>query len=57
VPIYEYRCRTCGDSFEKLMRRGSDEQPACPSCGQADTDRLISAIARLSRECGPGAST
>ena len=31
MPIYEYSCRDCGTSFEKLVRGGA--AVACPTCG------------------------
>jgi len=35
MPIYEYLCESCGDKFEKLVRRTEEALDAgCPSCGQ-----------------------
>jgi putative FmdB family regulatory protein len=37
MPIYEYVCATCGQSFEKLVRGGRKAREAaveCPACGQ-----------------------
>lgn len=46
MPIYEFTCSKCETKFEKLMKRmGSDEQPACPKCGSAKTDRALSVFA------------
>lgn len=42
MPIYEYRCPSCGHKFEKLVRMGAPA-PACPECGDADVTKLISA--------------
>jgi len=33
VPIYEYRCDECGDSFEILQRMSDDPLAACEKCG------------------------
>jgi putative FmdB family regulatory protein len=33
VPIYEYRCDECGDSFEVLQRMSDDPLVACKKCG------------------------
>lgn len=41
MPIYEYRCETCGHQFEKMVRM-NDDAPPCPSCG-AGVKKLISA--------------
>jgi putative FmdB family regulatory protein len=41
MPIYEYRCRACGEQFEYLLR--SSSPPArCPACASADLEQLIS---------------
>ena len=44
MPIYEYRCDPCAEEFEELVR-GPDAPVACPSCGSADVDRLLSTFA------------
>jgi putative FmdB family regulatory protein len=49
MPIYEYRCRACGVTFEELRSAGDADAPLTCACGQADTARLPSLIAR-----GPG---
>jgi len=33
VPIYEYRCEECGDSFEILQRMSDDPLVTCEKCG------------------------
>jgi putative FmdB family regulatory protein len=58
MPLYEYRCAGCGETFEKLVRMGSNEIPPCPHCGTTNAKRLISTIARTtSGDCGPSGST
>jgi putative FmdB family regulatory protein len=43
MPVYEYRCRHCGTSFEHLLLRASP--PArCPGCSGGDLEQLISAF-------------
>ena len=33
MPIYEFRCTECGQVFEELVMRSSDQQDlACPRC-------------------------
>jgi len=41
MPLFEFRCRACGDDFEVLVR--NRESPCCPECGGAELDRLMSA--------------
>ena len=68
MPIYEFRCDSCGHSFEELIFRQSEvEQLVCPKCGKQQVNRLMSAFSSTSgssagtggaaARCGPGAST
>lgn len=41
MPIYEYRCASCGRDFDR-MQKVSDPSPACPACGAADVSRKVS---------------
>ena len=43
MPIYEYRCQSCGEELEKLQRMSDDPLKDCPACGKPDLKRLISA--------------
>lgn len=46
MPIYEYRCESCGDKFEKLVRRAEDALEAgCPSCGEKHLEQQYSTFA------------
>ena len=45
MPRYEYRCRTCGDTFELNRPMAESSAPAsCPD-GHDDTVKLLSAVA------------
>ncbi|MET9434386.1 zinc ribbon domain-containing protein [Streptomyces sp. NPDC006551] len=45
MPRYEYRCRTCGDTFELSRPMAESSAPAaCPE-GHDDTVKLLSAVA------------
>ncbi len=53
MPLYEYRCKTCGHVFEKMMRWSeADRSPVCPNCQGQDTQKKMSHIASV----GSGAS-
>lgn len=54
VPIYDYRCTSCGAPFDRLVPIGSDRRPECPVCGSPETERLISLVAP-GGACGPAA--
>ena len=43
MPIFEYRCNSCGSDFELLVR--SDTTFACPECGDARIDKKLSVFA------------
>ncbi|POX49873.1 zinc ribbon domain-containing protein [Streptomyces sp. Ru72] len=45
MPRYEYRCRTCGDTFELSRPMAESSAPAnCPQ-GHDDTVKLLSTVA------------
>ena len=48
MPIYEYRCPTCGEKFEKLVRFGSTDRVHCPRCDSDSPQRMISLVAQTS---------
>jgi len=49
MPVYEFRCATCGETFDKLYRHmvgaGDDACPPCPVCGSTATARIVSRFA------------
>ena len=32
MPLYEYRCTSCGYSFEKIQKFSADPETECPKC-------------------------
>jgi putative FmdB family regulatory protein len=43
MPIYEYRCRSCGFEKEYLQKLSDAPITECPSCGKAEMGKLVSA--------------
>lgn len=43
MPIYEYRCTSCGHELEKLQKISDAPLTDCPACGQPALEKLISA--------------
>ena len=43
MPIHDYRCTTCGQTCELLVR--SDTVPTCPQCAGTALERLVSLTA------------
>jgi len=33
MPTYQYRCKQCGEEFEKMQSFSDDSTPKCPGCG------------------------
>ncbi|MEX2986321.1 FmdB family zinc ribbon protein [Streptomyces sp. C36] len=53
MPRYEFRCRTCDDSFEVSRPMAQSSDPAiCPS-GHEDTLKLLSAVAVAGSAAAP----
>ena len=43
MPIYEYRCATCGFQKEYLQKVSDPRLTHCPECGKPTFDKLLSA--------------
>ena len=43
MPIYEYRCDACGFQKEHLQKMSDAALTACPECGKASYQKLLSA--------------
>lgn len=55
MPLYEYNCQDCGEDFDKLVRFSeADQMPECPSCGEINTQKKISAGAVIGVNSGGG---
>lgn len=59
MPIFEYRCRECDTTFERILF-GDTDVGGCPGCDSRDLERLLSSFAvsgegsrHLERETGP----
>jgi putative FmdB family regulatory protein len=50
VPLYEFACKRCDSSFERLMSfSAAEDGVSCPRCGAPEARRLISTFAAVSR--------
>jgi len=45
VPIFEYKCKNCGEKFELFVLSQSDTAVICAKCGSENTERLFSSFA------------
>jgi len=56
MPIYDYRCRECGKTFEKIRSlRDADRDLECPECHSAKVERQLSSFA--TGGCGASGSS
>ncbi|MCL4846453.1 MAG: zinc ribbon domain-containing protein [Acidobacteria bacterium] len=54
MPIFDYRCPSCGHRFEALLLSRTQHAPACPACGAADVEKQPSVFG-VGSGSGPGA--
>ena len=58
MPMYEFRCRDCGERFEELRNVSEpDAGIECPQCGGVRVERLLSAFATSATSSPPGRSS
>lgn len=50
MPLFDYRCRSCGNEFEALVRPQDTAPPHCPECRAVDLERLLPTFAVSSQE-------
>ena len=43
MPLYAYRCTSCGNKFEKIQSFSSEPETVCPKCGKATLIRPLTA--------------
>lgn len=57
MPLYEYRCLNCEQTFSLLQRVGASEKDTiCPQCGSSAVKKLISAFAYAGSDSSVGFS-
>lgn len=55
MPIHEFKCKGCGNVFEYLCLRSDDkEHVICPSCGDNETEVLLSTFSSTASGRGEG---
>jgi putative FmdB family regulatory protein len=57
MPLYDYRCRDCGRTFEVFLRSTGMDPLTCPDCGGDRVERLLSAFNVVNPASGGGATT
>lgn len=44
MPIYEYRCESCGHELERLQKMSDDPLTDCPECDTSALRKVISPV-------------
>ena len=58
MPMYEFRCRECGERFEELRNLSEpDSGVECPKCGGGRVERLLSSFATSGPSSSSGGAT
>jgi putative FmdB family regulatory protein len=52
MPLFEYRCETCGKRFEELVMN-SREKVSCPDCESDDVEKEFSIFSSSAGGCAP----
>jgi len=54
MPIYEFKCLSCGQVFELLKLKKDDEKAGmkCPKCGSEDVERVLSSVSFITSGAG-----
>ncbi len=50
MPLYEYRCPSCGSEFERLTSFALADDVSCPDCQHTPAKRRMSRVAARSRD-------
>jgi putative FmdB family regulatory protein len=50
MPIHDFQCKKCQHGFELLVRGSA--LPACPGCGSAEVEKLVSLTAPQGKTAG-----
>ena len=45
MPIYEFECPDCGETFERLQKLADPDPKVCPTCGKTHVKRKLTAPA------------
>jgi putative FmdB family regulatory protein len=59
MPIYEFRCLSCGHVFELLKLKKEDEglKMKCPECDSPEAEKILSTISVTNAAGGKATST
>jgi len=50
MPLFDFRCTSCGHVFETLVRPQDPAPTSCPACGKPALEKLLASFAVSSAE-------
>ncbi len=55
MPVYEFKCETCGDVFSEIRKVGDFHTGTCETCGSTEVKKIMSGFASLAAgpSCAP----
>ncbi len=56
MPMFEFKCKTCGEIFEELVSSSKTGSVECEKCGSKDTEKLMSTFASTGSSNGDSAA-
>jgi len=58
MPVYEYRCKDCGEDFDLFVRSATQQKtPTCPRCGSTKVKKVVSLFGLSGGGTGGGADS
>ncbi len=52
MPIFEYQCDECNETFEKLVFKGEEDEIKCPKCKSNNIRKKMSATSFMGTSVG-----
>jgi len=52
MPIYQYRCQSCGANIEKLQTVTADPLVECPECHQSTLKKVLQSVGIIFKGAG-----
>jgi putative FmdB family regulatory protein len=57
MPLFEFTCKACHETFEEITTSTSRETIICPKCGSRDVQKLLSATVITSKGSSPASGS